>query len=196
MNKKLVEVVAAVIENENNEILCALRSPIMTLPNMWEFPGGKVEEGESLYTAIEREIKEELKRKDLKEEERKSLEEELKDGVNVKLEDTDKVNASYLRKAIKELNPKITDEKIDSYKESYKSFAWAVAVAPADDPEIAVVAMIPQGESSSNAMLLIREVLGSYFDLDNNKGEKNNKNDENTGTIEKENINFVSQMKK
>ena len=142
------------------------------------------------------EIKEELKRKDLKEEERKSLEEELKDGVNVKLEDTDKVNASYLRKAIKELNPKITDEKIDSYKESYKSFAWAVAVAPADDPEIAVVAMIPQGESSSNAMLLIREVLGSYFDLDNNKGEKNNKNDENTGTIEKENINFVPQMKK
>ena len=142
------------------------------------------------------EIKEEVKRKDLKEEERKSLEEELKDGVNVKLEDTDKVNASYLRKAIKELNPKITDEKIDSYKESYKSFAWAVAVAPADDPEIAVVAMIPQGESSSNAMLLIREVLGSYFDLDNNKGEKNNKNDENTGTIEKENINFVSQMKK
>ncbi len=100
------------------------------------------------------------------------------------------------RKAIKELNPKITDEKIDSYKESYKSFAWAVAVAPADDPEIAVVAMIPQGESSSNVMLLIREVLGSYFDLDNNKGEKNNKNDENTGTIEKENINFVSQMKK
>ena len=142
------------------------------------------------------ELKEELKRKDLKEEERKSLEVELKDGVNVKLEDTDKVNASYLRKAIKELNPKITDEKIDSYKESYKSFAWAVAVAPADDPEIAVVAMIPQGESSSNAMLLIREVLGSYFDLDNNKGEKNNKNDENTGTIEKENINFVSQMKK
>ena len=43
MNKKLVEVVAAVIENENNEILCALRSPITTLPNMWDFPGGKAE---------------------------------------------------------------------------------------------------------------------------------------------------------
>ena len=42
MNKKLVEVVAAVIENENNEILCALRSPIMTLPNMWEFPVEKL----------------------------------------------------------------------------------------------------------------------------------------------------------
>ena len=59
--KKKVKVVAAIIENENNEILCALRSPQMSLPNMWEFPGGKVEEGESLQTAIEREIKEELK---------------------------------------------------------------------------------------------------------------------------------------
>ena len=138
------------------------------------------------------EIKDELKRKDLKEEERKSLEEELKDGVSVKLEDTDKINASYLRKAIKELNPKITDETIDSYKESYKSFAWSVAVAPANDPEIAVVAMIPQGESSSNAMLLIREVLGSYFDLAKDKEEKDNENID----IKEENINFVSEIKK
>lgn len=61
MDKKLVEVVAAVIENENNEILCALRSPVMVLPNMWEFPGGKIEKGENEYEAIEREIKEELK---------------------------------------------------------------------------------------------------------------------------------------
>lgn len=58
--KKTIKVVAAIIENENNEILCALRSPEMTLPNQWEFPGGKVEKGESLFEAIEREIKEEL----------------------------------------------------------------------------------------------------------------------------------------
>ncbi len=58
--KKTIKVVAAIIENENEEILCALRSPEMTLPNMWEFPGGKVEENESLFEAIEREIKEEL----------------------------------------------------------------------------------------------------------------------------------------
>ncbi len=56
--------------------------------------------------------------------------------------------------------------------------------------------MIPQGESSSNAMLLIREVLGSYFDLAKNKVEKDNKSDENTDIIKEENINFVSQMKK
>ncbi len=58
--KKVIKVVGAVVENENNEILCALRSPIMSLPNNWEFPGGKVEKDENLKQAIEREIKEEL----------------------------------------------------------------------------------------------------------------------------------------
>jgi 8-oxo-dGTP diphosphatase len=58
--KKLVKVVAAIIENEQNEILCALRSPEMSLPNKWEFPGGKVEVNEDIYTALEREIEEEL----------------------------------------------------------------------------------------------------------------------------------------
>ncbi|KIY20630.1 (deoxy)nucleoside triphosphate pyrophosphohydrolase [Mesobacillus subterraneus] len=59
--KKLVKVVAAIIENDKNEILCALRSPEMAIPNMWEFPGGKVETGEDLYSALQREIDEELK---------------------------------------------------------------------------------------------------------------------------------------
>jgi len=58
--KKLIKVVCAIIENENNEILCALRSPRMSLPNTWEFPGGKIEGNETLKEAIEREINEEL----------------------------------------------------------------------------------------------------------------------------------------
>lgn len=58
--KKLVKVVGAVIENEDHEILCALRAPNMSLGNLWEFPGGKIEKNESLKEAIEREIKEEL----------------------------------------------------------------------------------------------------------------------------------------
>lgn len=58
--KKQIKVVAAIIENEQEEILCALRSPSMTMPNMWEFPGGKIEEDEDLHTAIKREIQEEL----------------------------------------------------------------------------------------------------------------------------------------
>ncbi|MEY8191845.1 (deoxy)nucleoside triphosphate pyrophosphohydrolase [Peribacillus simplex] len=58
--KKQVKVVAAIIENEKDEILCALRSPEMSIPNMWEFPGGKVEMGEDIFTALKREINEEL----------------------------------------------------------------------------------------------------------------------------------------
>ena len=57
--KKIVKVVGAIIEN-NNEILCALRSKDMSLPMLWEFPGGKIEKGESVNEAIVREIKEEL----------------------------------------------------------------------------------------------------------------------------------------
>lgn len=58
--KKTVKVVAAIIENDQNEILCALRSPQMAMPNLWEFPGGKVEKNEDIYSALVREIKEEL----------------------------------------------------------------------------------------------------------------------------------------
>ena len=58
--KKTVKVVAAIMENEQNEILCALRSPEMSIPNRWEFPGGKVEQGEDLFSALKREISEEL----------------------------------------------------------------------------------------------------------------------------------------
>ncbi|PKG24757.1 (deoxy)nucleoside triphosphate pyrophosphohydrolase [Niallia nealsonii] len=58
--KKVINVVAAIIENKQNEILCALRSPQMSLPNRWEFPGGKVEKGEDIFSALKREILEEL----------------------------------------------------------------------------------------------------------------------------------------
>jgi 8-oxo-dGTP diphosphatase len=58
--KKTVKVVGAIIENENDEILCALRSSKMSRPNLWEFPGGKIEKNESVREAIEREIMEEL----------------------------------------------------------------------------------------------------------------------------------------
>lgn len=58
--KKTVKVVGAIIENEQHEVLCALRSNEMALPNLWEFPGGKVEKDENLQEALEREIQEEL----------------------------------------------------------------------------------------------------------------------------------------
>ncbi|MFD1739063.1 (deoxy)nucleoside triphosphate pyrophosphohydrolase [Bacillus salitolerans] len=58
--KRRIRVVAAVIYNEHNQILCAKRSAEMSMPGKWEFPGGKVENGESDVDALTREIKEEL----------------------------------------------------------------------------------------------------------------------------------------
>ncbi len=52
-------VTCAIIENQGT-ILCAQRSGLMALPYKWEFPGGKIEKGESAEACLVREIKEEL----------------------------------------------------------------------------------------------------------------------------------------
>ncbi|PFR28570.1 8-oxo-dGTP diphosphatase MutT [Bacillus cereus] len=57
--KKNIYVVGAVIV-EDGKILCAQRGPTKSLPLMWEFPGGKIEEGESPQEALQREINEEM----------------------------------------------------------------------------------------------------------------------------------------
>lgn len=55
----MINVVAAIII-DNNKILIVRRSDKMKLAGMWEFPGGKIEQGESEEQCIIREIKEEL----------------------------------------------------------------------------------------------------------------------------------------
>lgn len=45
---------------ESNRVLCAQRSENMSHPLLWEFPGGKIEAGETASACIIREIKEEL----------------------------------------------------------------------------------------------------------------------------------------
>ena len=59
MEKPVIQVVGAAIINENGEVLCAQRG-YGSLIGKWEFPGGKVEKGESDQVALAREIKEEL----------------------------------------------------------------------------------------------------------------------------------------
>lgn len=56
----MINVVAAVIMDDNNRILITQRNLKKSQGGLWEFPGGKIENGETKEQAIVREIKEEL----------------------------------------------------------------------------------------------------------------------------------------
>ncbi len=56
---KKIEVACAIIEKDGL-ILAAQRSEIMSLPLKWEFPGGKIEAGETASDCLHRELREEL----------------------------------------------------------------------------------------------------------------------------------------
>ncbi len=57
--EKHIHVVGAVILRDGL-VLCAQRGMEGSLPGLWEFPGGKIESGESKMGALRREISEEL----------------------------------------------------------------------------------------------------------------------------------------
>lgn len=57
---KTMDVVGAILV-ENGKILCAQRGEGKALAHMWEFPGGKIEDGETPQEALIRELKEELR---------------------------------------------------------------------------------------------------------------------------------------
>lgn len=56
----ITEVVAAVLTRPDGRVLLAQRPPGKAYAGYWEFPGGKVEPGESLEVALARELHEEL----------------------------------------------------------------------------------------------------------------------------------------
>ena len=59
MKKRELDVVAALIKEKGKFLLCQ-RKEDDHYANLWEFPGGTVEQGEDLAAAIKREINEEL----------------------------------------------------------------------------------------------------------------------------------------
>jgi 8-oxo-dGTP diphosphatase len=56
----MIRVTCAIIRNEDNEVLIVQRGEKSDHPFKWEFPGGKIEEGESEEESIIREVGEEL----------------------------------------------------------------------------------------------------------------------------------------
>ena len=54
-----IKVVCGIIYNDNKVLICR-RKPSKSLGGFWEFPGGKVEKGESSELALIRELSEEL----------------------------------------------------------------------------------------------------------------------------------------
>ncbi len=60
MSHQPLHVAVAVIVNAAGELLLTQRLPGTHLEGLWEFPGGKLEEGESINRGVRREIREEL----------------------------------------------------------------------------------------------------------------------------------------
>ncbi|MFN0064428.1 MAG: (deoxy)nucleoside triphosphate pyrophosphohydrolase [Myxococcaceae bacterium] len=60
MTRRQIRVVGAMLTREDGRYLITQRSPRATLPLKWEFPGGRVEEGEADAVALARELREEL----------------------------------------------------------------------------------------------------------------------------------------
>ena len=60
MNDKLVEVAVAILQKQDGSFLMAQRPQGKAYADYWEFPGGKVEAGETPYHALIRELHEEL----------------------------------------------------------------------------------------------------------------------------------------
>ena len=58
MNTRVIALLGLI--NEKNEVLISLRKNRADYNDYWEYPGGKVEKGETTDQALEREIKEEL----------------------------------------------------------------------------------------------------------------------------------------
>ncbi len=59
MSQRTIRVVAAVLEKEGHYLITQRRASAV-LPLMWEFPGGRVEEGETDANALKREVRHRL----------------------------------------------------------------------------------------------------------------------------------------
>ena len=96
------------------------------------------------------------------EEERQRLE----DKINSLFKNGYLTEDSALRQAVKDLSSKkITDAMINEYRKDYDDFGWFVSFAPYENPEIAVVILIPQAAHGGYASPPARDIMADYFNL-------------------------------
>ena len=57
---KIIRVTAAIIESENKILIAQRKAKDSLFGGLWEFPGGKIEDGETPEECMARELKEEL----------------------------------------------------------------------------------------------------------------------------------------
>lgn len=125
--KKQIEVVGAIIFNDD-KVLCAQRNENMSLPLMWEFPGGKIEKGESEIEALKREISEEM-----------LCDPEVGDKVTSTSYEYDFgiVNLHTYKCKLKEKMPTLTEHKSIQWLDvkDLETLEWA----PADIPAVKII---------------------------------------------------------
>lgn len=59
-DRTIIDVVCAIIRNEEGKIFIARRAAHKIMAGKWEFPGGKIEAGEKPHEALKREMEEEF----------------------------------------------------------------------------------------------------------------------------------------
>ncbi|MCC3755914.1 (deoxy)nucleoside triphosphate pyrophosphohydrolase [Staphylococcus capitis] len=125
--KKVINVVGAIIYCDN-KVLCAQRSEKMSLPLMWEFPGGKIEKNETDKEALIREIKEEMKCDLIVDEKVTTTTHEYDFGI---------VNLTTYKCTLNDKQPTLTEHKEIKWLElnELSTLEWA----PADIPAVKII---------------------------------------------------------
>ena len=123
--KPVIQVVGAAIINDKGEVLCAQRG-YGSLIGKWEFPGGKIEPGETPEQALAREIKEEL-----------DIEVEVKDLIDENYNEYPDKNINLKVYKCKHISGDISDTEHHALKwskpEEMDKLDWADADKPIVD---------------------------------------------------------------
>ena len=124
----MIKVVAAILKKED-KILIAKKREGKPLAGMWEFPGGKIEEGETPEESLIRELREEM---DIKIKVKEYVGESIYDYGDGKV-----ISLKGFTSEIVEGDIKLTDH--DEYKWVTLEEIYNYKVAPADIPLISKI---------------------------------------------------------